>query len=258
MDGTLLNSDKNISDRTKATIMKAKEQGKRVVLATGRPKKGIDRYIKELDLFDDKDYVVTYNGALVQNTVSGDIIMNVPLNKQAYEELYDLSLMLNVGIHALSSNYVTTPKNNKYTGIESSLNGIDIIEKPVSQVDGNELIVKVMFVDHPETIERVIRLLPDWVYEKYTVVRSAPFFLEFLDPSVNKGFGVDAVAKQLGLSSESVICVGDAGNDLAMIEYAALGVAMENASEDVKRVANYVTHSNNDDGVAHIIEKFML
>lgn len=258
MDGTLLNEDKLISQRTHEAVAALKSVGKRVVLATGRPIQGILKYIHELNLFDEHDYVVTFNGALVQSTKDQKVLIDMPLNLEAYKELYELSKELGVHIHALTENSVLTPINNPYTEIESKINGIPIIVTPVEEVPKHTLIVKVMFIDAPVVLEQAIAKLPEWVKEKYSVLRSAPYFLEFLDPKVNKGFGVDAVVKTLGLSQNQVICVGDAGNDLAMIEYAQLGVAMENATPELKAAADYVTLSNDKDGVAHVIEKFML
>lgn len=258
MDGTLLNEDKMISQRTHEAVASLKAMGKRVVLATGRPIQGILKYIQELNLFDEHDYVVTFNGALVQSTKDQKVLIDMPLNIEAYKELYEVSKSLGVHIHALTENSVLTPINNPFTEIESSINGIPIVVCPVEEVPDSTLIVKVMFIDEPEVLERAISKLPEWVKEKYSVLRSAPYFLEFLDPKVNKGFGVDAVVKTLGLEQKQVICVGDAGNDLAMIEYAQLGVAMENATAELKAAADYVTLSNNQDGVAHVIEKFML
>ncbi|MCK8059171.1 MULTISPECIES: sugar-phosphatase [unclassified Fusibacter] len=258
MDGTLLNEDKNISKMTLDAIEALKAIGKKVVLATGRPLHGIKRYIDELDLLDEHDYVVTYNGALVQSTKGDHVLLDVPLDLDAFKELFALSQELGVHIHALTENSVITPKNNAYTEIESQINQIPIIEMPVGEVSENTLIVKVMFVDKPEILEDAISRLPQWVKDKYTVVRSAPFFLEFLDPRVNKGAGVHAIATKLGLKQSQVICVGDQGNDLAMIEYAQLGVAMKNATDDLKAAADYVTLSNEEDGVAHVIRKFML
>jgi Cof subfamily protein (haloacid dehalogenase superfamily) len=258
MDGTLLSEDKTISKRTHEMIAALKIKGKHVVLATGRPLKGVMNYVHELDLFDEHDYVVTYNGALVQSTKNDRILLDLPLSVAAYRELYDLSLELGVHIHALTSDSVLTPLNNPYTDIESSINQIPIITCPVNEVDEDTMIVKVMFIDAPEILEAAILKLPQWVKDKYTIVKSAPFFLEFLDPRVNKGAGVKAIVEKLGLGQHQVICVGDAGNDLAMIEYAHLGVAMGNATEDVKAIANYITKTNQEDGVAHVIEKFML
>lgn len=258
MDGTLLNEDKEISKRTREAIAQAKSMGKTVIIATGRPIKGVGRYIEELNLNSEQDYVVTFNGALVQSTKDHKIIMDMPLNVEAYRELYALSKELDVHIHALTDDSVLTPKNNPYTEIEASINQIPIVEGPVEEVREDTMIVKVMFIDAPEVLDRVIEELPDWVRGKYSVLRSTPYFLEFLDPRVNKGAGVKAVAERLGIDHKKVICVGDAGNDLAMIEYAKLGVAMENATEDVKAVADYITKSNEDDGVAHVIEKFLI
>jgi Cof subfamily protein (haloacid dehalogenase superfamily) len=113
-------------------------------------------------------------------------------------------------------------------------------------------------IDDPEILQKAVDNLPQEVYEKYTVVRSAPFFLEFLNKEVNKGVGVEMLAKHLGVKREEVITMGDAGNDLHMIEYAGMGIAMGNAFDEVKEAANYITDSNNEDGVAKAIEKFVL
>lgn len=258
MDGTLLNEKKEISNRCRKAIFKLKEQGKKLVLATGRPLNGVIQYIEKLELFDENDYVIAFNGALVQSTKSKQIIFHKPLSLDAYQELYRISRQLGVNIHALTDKSVLTPKNNPYTEIESGINKIPILEGPVEEVEASTLIVKVMFVDDPEKLDAALVQLPDWVKDKYTILRSAPYFLEFLDKSVNKGTGVSAVAKQLGIKREEVICVGDAGNDLAMIRYAGLGVAMGNAFDEVKSEADYITHSNEEDGVAHVIEEFML
>jgi Cof subfamily protein (haloacid dehalogenase superfamily) len=158
----------------------------------------------------------------------------------------------------LTDKSVLTPKNNPYTEIESDINKIPILEGPVEDVEASTLIVKVMFVDDPDRLDAALSQIPAGIKDKYTILRSAPYFLEFLDKSVNKGTGVSAVAKQLGIKREEVICVGDAGNDLAMIRYAGLGVAMGNAFDEVKSEADYITHSNEEDGVAHVIEEFML
>ena len=258
MDGTLLDENKEISNRCQKAIYNLKQKGKKIVIATGRPLNGVMNYLEKLDLFDENDYVVAFNGALVQSTKTKQIIFNKPLSLLEYKELYAVSQQLGVNIHALTNKSVLTPKNNPFTKIESSINRIPIIEGAVEDVAFSTVIVKVMFIDEPEKLDAIIPLLPAWVKDKYSILRSAPYFLEFLDKSVNKGAGVSAIAKVLGLEPEEVICIGDAGNDLAMIRYAGLGVAMGNAVPEVKSAADYITHSNEEDGVAHVIEKFML
>ena len=258
LDGTLLNKKKKISERCRSAILQLKDKGKKTILATGRPLYGAMKYMEMLELYDDDDYIVAFNGALVQNVKTKQIIYNQPLSWKAYQELYELSQHLGVNIHALTEQTVLTPKNNPYTKIESEINQIPIIEGPVDNADPSVIIVKVMFIDDPVKLDAIIPQIPSHVKEKYSILRSAPYFLEFLDKRVNKGAGVAAVAKQLGFSCDEVICVGDAGNDLAMVEYAGLGVAMGNAVDELKKAADYITGTNEEDGVAEVIERFML
>lgn len=258
MDGTLLNDKKEVSDRCQKYIDVLKEKGIKVVLATGRPLDGVMRYVEQLGLLDEDDYVVTYNGAFVQSTGTNKILYNKPLSLDSYKELYTVSQQLGVNIHALTESSVLTPKKNPYTEIESTINQIPTIEGAVKDIDPSTNIVKVMFVDDPKKLDEIIPLIPQWVKDKYSILRSASIFLEFLDKSVNKWIGVSAIAEELGIKQEEVICIGDAGNDIAMIEYAGLGVAMGNATDEVKAVADYITLTNEEDGVAHIIEKFLL
>ena len=100
--------------------------------------------------------------------------------------------------------------------------------------------------------------MPKEIYNKYTVLKSAPFFLEFINKEADKGEGLRALAKHLGVNKEEIIAMGDAGNDIAMIKYAGLGVAMKNASMEVKEIADFITESNEDDGVAKLIDKEVL
>lgn len=258
MDGTLLNEDKKISEENYLAIKKAKEKGVKVVLATGRPIKGIERYLDKLGLISNEDYCVTYNGSLVVNTGTKEVLTQVLLNSEDVHYLYDLSKKLDINIHALTTSGCITPELSKYTELEIKMNEIPFTEIDFHTIDDTTSVVKVMFVGEENKLSSVIENLPEEVYEKYTVVRSAPYFLEFLDKNVNKGAGVKSLAEKLGINQHEVICVGDAGNDIHMIEYAGLGVAMGNAFPEAKKVANYITYSNEEDGVAHVIDKFIL
>lgn len=258
MDGTLLNPSKEISKANAEAIRKARAKGKKVIIATGRPLVGIKKYLDHLEMNGEDDYVVAFNGALVQSIKTGEVLSQTTLTIADYVELYDLSVTLDVNVQALTEDLVLTPKYNPYSEVECKINHIGYIEGPVSEVPEETTIVKVMFVDDPKKLDAIIPMLPAPIVEKYTIVRSADIFLEFLHKSVNKGTGVKAVAEALGLEAAQVIAVGDAGNDIDMIEYAGLGVAMENAYDEVKDAADHVTLSNEKDGVAAVIKKFML
>lgn len=259
MDGTLLKSDKTVSERTKKAIKEARQKGVNVVIATGRPIGGVNRYLEELDMLGENDYVLSYNGGLVLKTKSKEVVSKVALTGSDLHYLYDLSKQLGVNIHAFSEVYgLITPKISKYTEEEANINNIKIEINDYSDIEDDHSIIKVMMIDEPEILEKAVNNLPKEVYEKYTVVRSTPYFLEFLNKAVNKGTGVKLLAEHLGINQEEVMTFGDAENDLDMIIYAGMGIAMKNGFEEVKEVANYITDSNEEDGVAKAIEKFVL
>lgn len=258
MDGTLLNDAKQISPANYEAIQNAKENGVKVVLASGRPLVGFKRYLEELNLVSEDEYVVAFNGAIVQSTAGNKIISKTTLNLEDYKELYELSKELKVNIHALTEDTVISPKDSKYTRLESEINLIHKEIIAVEDVPQDTAILKVMFIDDSKIIDEIIDKIPETVSSKYTIVRSEPFFLEFLHKSVNKGTGVAALAEKLNIKQEEVICIGDAGNDMHMIKYAGLGVAMGNAFPEIKRVASFITKTNEQDGVANVINKFIL
>lgn len=256
MDGTLLKEDKTISYKTHDAVMKAKEKGVKIVLATGRPLEGITDYLNYLGLNSDEDYVVTFNGAVVQSAKKR-VISEILMSGAELKDLYSLSKKLKVHIHAFSPEGCITPQNSKYTQTEAFFNHIAINTVSFDNIEDDAKIIKVMLVDEPEKLDAAISRIPKEYYDKYTIVKSAPYFLEFLNKDANKGTGVKFLAKSLNIKQEETICIGDAGNDLHMIKYAGVGVAMDNAFPEIKAAADYITYSNEDDGVAHVIEKFV-
>ena len=257
MDGTLLNGDKTISEENYSAIQKAKKAGVKIVLATGRPLNGIKKYLSHLNLINEDDYAVTFGGAVVQNTQSEKFISRYLLGLTDWNYLFALSQDLKVNIHTLTENSCITPKVNKYSTKEVTINNIPLIVDNPTNMKQNISFVKIMFIDEPEILEEAIKKLPKDIFDKYTIVRSTPYFLEFLNINANKGLAVETLAKSLNIKQEEVICIGDAGNDTHMVEYAGLGVAMENAFPELKKIADFITLSNENHGVAHVIDKFI-
>lgn len=259
MDGTLLKEDKTISMENIAAIEHAKKKGVKVVLATGRPLKGINNYLSTLNLKQDEDYAVTYNGAIVQNTKTGQPISKTLMSLEDLIYLYKLSLELGVGIHAFTTEGLITPSNpNKYTILEHTINDIPLNIVDFRTLSPDTKIIKVLWADEPQKLKAATKKLPKDIHEKYTCVLSSPFFYEFLNINSNKGTGVALLAKSLSIKPQEVICIGDAGNDIHMIKYAGLGVAMGNAFPETKAVADYITTTNEENGVANVINKFIL
>ncbi len=259
MDGTLLTTDKKVSERTEAAIKAAEAKGVKIVLASGRPLLGLNRYLEELELLKGEDYVLSFNGGLVQNTKTEEIVSKVSLKGADLKYIYEISKELNINIHAFSAkDGLVTPKNSKYTEYEAEINGIDINIKDFDEIEDEEDIIKVMMIDPQEILDPAIEKLPSEIYDKYSVFKSSPFFLEFTHKEVDKGLGLKKLGEYLGIKKEEIIACGDAGNDLSMVKYAGLGVAMDNATSEVKEAADFITASNDEDGIAKVIERFIL
>ncbi|MGF1747778.1 Cof-type HAD-IIB family hydrolase [Vibrio cionasavignyae] len=259
MDGTLLTSEKKITERTKRAIQAAKEKGVTVVLASGRPINGMLDSVKELGLNSPDDYIIHFNGAFVQKTQSGEVLHQKIIDGRSAKEIAALAKQLGLYCHAFSQELgLITTEANPYTDHEAEINKLDITVYDFDKLEDDHSIIKAMIVGEPSQLTAGITHIPSSFKDTYTIVQSAPFFLEFLNPLSNKGEGVSVVAKQLGISPDQVMCFGDAENDHHMIQFAGKGVAMANAMDATKALADYITDSNDEDGVAKAIETFVL
>ena len=261
IDGTLLNSKKEVTKEVFDAIQMAKKKGVKVVLSTGRPLPGVQSLLKELKLNNEENYVVTFNGGLVQEISSQDVISNIEMSYEDFNIIYnELSKKHNVKIHINTPDSVVVPYKDapKYSIHEANLNNIPVICMDESEINEDLTFCKVMLIDEPEIIDNIITKIPKDFHDKYTIVRSAPFFLDFLNKKVNKGSGLQALCNKLNIDPCEVIAVGDEENDRHMIEFAGLGVAMGNARDSIKEIANYITDSNDNHGIAKVISEFIL
>ena len=259
MDGTTLLPDHTISPAVKKAISAARKQGVHVVLCTGRPYAGVGSYLRELEMDEPEDYCVTYNGALVQKASDGSSVIQTPLNQDDYVYLEALSREVGSHFHALSRHTLYTANRHisRYTVKESMVTTIPLVFCEAENMAQNGPFLKVMMIDEPEVLDAAIAKIPAEVFERYNLVKSSPYFLEILNKRVSKGTAIQAIAEKLGLKPEEVMAIGDHENDIAMIEYAGVGVAMGNGIEKTKAASNFITRSNLEDGVAYAIEKYV-
>ncbi len=261
IDGTLLNKEKKVTKEVFDAIQAAKEKGVKVVLSTGRPLPGVQELLKELKLDDEENYVVTFNGGLVQEITTQEVISNIQMTYEDFDFIYnELSKKYNVKIHINTPDSVVVPYKEapKYSTHEANINKIPVISMNYEDINEELTFCKVMLIDEPDIIDDVITKIPNEFYDKYTIVRSAPFFLEFLNKKVNKGSGLKSLCDKIGIDPSEVIAVGDEENDRHMIEFAGLGVAMGNARDSIKEIANHVTETNENHGVAKVISDFII
>ncbi|MDN7146323.1 sugar-phosphatase [Liquorilactobacillus mali] len=261
IDGTLVNSQKELTKKVKETITQAKERNIKVVICTGRPISGVRKLLKELELDNqDEQYVVCFGGAVVQTT-AGKIISSQPITYQNYLDLEKLARKLNLHFHAISEDRIYTANKDigYYTVYESNLVSLGISYRTPDEMSNINLI-KAMFIDEQAILDKAIS---NWgpfskMENELVFTKSAPFYLEANAKGVNKGNALSKLGAVLGITPDEIMAIGDEQNDLSMIKFAGLGVAMKNAIPQVKEAASVTTDDNDHDGVAKAIQKYVL
>ena len=259
LDGTLTNNKKEMTTRTREALLSAEQQGLRVVLASGRPTYGITALAEELRLKDYGGYILAFNGGRITDCATGDIVFDQPLSPSVVEPLYDAVKAAGMEMLTYQDEVIAaTKKANKYVLHEAFINKMPVVEYSdfVNQV--KYPINKCLVVGDPAPLHELELRLVDAFKGRMDAYRSAGFFLECVPPGIDKERSLARLFEILSIDREAVIACGDGYNDQNMIQFAGLGVAMANAPKDVQDTADYITYSNEEDGVAHVVEKFVL
>lgn len=257
IDGTLTTSEKTISPATKSELLRLQQDGIYVVLASGRPTAGILPYARELKLQDFGNYVLSYNGARILNLKTNEMIYDKTLPTHIIPILYEEAVRSGVGLISYEGDGViaATPID-RYMEYEAQINRIPIREVPDFSSYVTFPVNKCLMTGEPETLIAVEARLKQQFHGLLSIYRSEPFFLEIMPQNIDKAASLQKLLGSLGLTQNQMICCGDGYNDVSMIEYAGVGVAMANAQDAVKDAADFITHSNNEDGIVTVIKKF--
>ena len=259
LDGTLTNNAKVITPRTKAALQAAADRGVRIVLASGRPTVGIEPLAKELELDRRGGCILSYNGGKIIDCKTGETLVQHEFPPELIDPVCIFARYWNVmPLTYDAKGIVTEDAANPYVGEEARINKI-----PARQVENLPAeiqwpINKLLLVGDPVDMPHVEELMQQKFAGKLSIYRSAPFFIETMPLGVEKSASLALLLKNMGLGPENLMACGDGWNDLPMIRYAGMGVAMGNAVPEVKQAAKYVTADNEHDGVGLAVEKFIL
>lgn len=259
IDGTLLTQKSEITTEVFEAIQAAKMAGVKIVITTGRPIAGVQNILKDLNLQEDNDFVITFNGALVQNASTGKEMIKTPLSYNDYLDIELLSRKLGVHMHVETKDGIYTANRNigKYTIHEASLVDMPVYYRTPEEMIDKE-IIKIMFIDEPEVLNNAIAKIPVDYSRRFMLVKSKPFFLEVCHKNVSKGNALTSLAEYLNISINETMAIGDEENDRSMLEKAGVAVVMENGTPELKKIADHITKSNDESGVAYAIREWGL
>lgn len=260
VDGTLLNDEREISKRTLAALLKVQQMGVRIVLASGRPTYGLMPLAKTLELGNYGGFVLSYNGCQIIKAQNGEILFERRINPEMLPYLEKKARKNGFAIFTYHDDtLITDSPDNEYIKNEALLNNLKIIKEDEFSTAIDFAPCKCMLVSDKE--KALIGLEQHWekrLAGTLDAFRSEPYFLEVVPCGVNKANTLGALLEHLGVTREEVIAVGDGVCDVTMLQLAGMGVAMGYSQDSVKVCADYVTASNEEDGVALAVEKLIL
>ncbi|MCS4488634.1 Cof-type HAD-IIB family hydrolase [Streptococcus sciuri] len=261
MDGTLLNSQKQIPTENIVALQQASKKGIKIVLCTGRPKSGIVPYFEQLGLTDE-EYIIMNNGCSVYNTKNWDLIVSEELS---YAEIK----RLNRTCASYDDVYLTLTGDKSYYVLADEVP--DLVQYDASLVfdtaraidefelkKEGEIIFQAMYMAKKASLDVFQADVDKELSQDFSTVRSQEYIYEILPQGISKASGLKQLARKLHIAPSEIMALGDAANDVEMLAFVGVSVAMGNASDDIKRRCRYTTNSNDDCGVAKAIYDYAL
>ncbi|MDR1753664.1 MAG: Cof-type HAD-IIB family hydrolase [Eubacterium sp.] len=259
LDGTLTDSRKKLTCRTRTAIQAAIDGGIKIILASGRPVLGIESLARELLLYDRGGYILAYNGGQIIDCGTNSVIFERLLNIKYYAEICRSAR--DFGVNALTydaKGVVAESSMAEYVIKEAFNNGLSIRKVGKLEDEITSEVVKFMIVGEPNKIALALKSLRDKLQGSVNVFLSEPYFMELTAPGIEKASALERLAAHLGINSDEFCGIGDGFNDIPMLKFCGYAVAMANAYKEVKDVADYITKSNDEEGVAAFLEDKVL
>jgi len=260
VDGTLVNSKKELSPQTLTTLLKTEHAGIRLVLASGRSPYGLRHLVEKLEMKKWGGYILPYNGAQIIDAKNDEVLFEKRIDPVMFPYLEKKAQKNGFAIFTYHRNQlITTDPENEHIRNEALLNGMEIVAVEDLSAAVNFSPNKCVLVSDDESA--LIALKEQWrkrLAGVLDVYRSEAFFLEVVPKFVDKGNTLGVLIEKLGISTEEVMAIGDGRRDFSMLQLAGLGIAMGNAQDSIKACADYITESNDQDGVAIAVQKFII
>lgn len=257
LDDTLLDCGLRISPRCIQTIQAVRKQGVIATIATGRMFKSVLPYARQLEM---DVPLITYQGAWVKNSLSGEVLYYRPVDRELARAVFEFFDCCGVHYHSYFDDNLCMENLTEEGRYYAQIAGVKpvIVDNLYAELENREPF-KIMGITFNEKmlLDMELSLKNRFGRELY-ITRSKPNFLEVMNRQATKADALQVVAEHYGIDRSNVMAIGDSYNDMDMLEWAGLGVAMGNAPKDVKEAADYVTTSNEEEGVAEALRRFVL
>ena len=260
MDGTLLNSKKELLEETKQYFKNFHNKNTEtlLVLCTGRPESGIRPYLKDLGYLEENHYIISQNGANIYESQTGKRVMDAFVDSAAIQKWIELGKKHGISVMGAGVDYYYSFDEDPTEWMEFD---VKLVSGKLKRIPTKESLntdfYKILLMGDEEQLNEFETFIPEEWRDEFYVVRSQKYLVEVLTKGVNKAFGLEKLAQKLNIQPSEIAAIGDAANDIEMLEYAGLAIAMGNASEEVKAIADIVTDTNENNGVIKAIDNLI-
>ena len=260
MDGTLLNSKKELLEETKQYFKDFHKKGTDtlLVLCTGRPESGIRPYLKDLGYLEENHYIISQNGANIYESQTGIRVMDAFLDSAAIQKWIELGKKHGISVMGAGVDYYYSFDEDPTEWMEFE---VKIVSGKLKRITTEESLstdfYELLLLGDEKQLNEFETFIPEERRDEFYVARSQKYLLEVLKKGVNKAFGLEKLAAALNIDPCEIAAIGDAANDIEMLEYAGLAIAMGNASEEVKAISDIVTDTNENNGVIKAIDNLI-
>lgn len=256
IDGTLVNSEKKITEATKSALMRIQKAGVKLAIASGRPSKGVVPFADELELNKYDGFIMPFNGCNIINYQTKETVFANTLSMEVVKKAYDTAKEYGLELITYKGDVIISETDdNPYLLIEARINKMDVEKVPDVYDAIEEAPVKCLILgdgDYLGTIESEVKAK---IGAGANVFRSEPFFIEVVPEGLDKAAAIAELIKKLGIEQSETMAFGDGFNDVSMVAYAGMGVAMSNGCDKIKEVADRIAPDNDHDGIAAVINE---
>ena len=257
LDGTLTNNEKEVTPKTREALWRAMDDGATVVLASGRPTYGIEPVADCLELDQRGGYILSYNGAKIVNWKTKEQLYAKHLPDGIIPEIYAFAKAYHYGLLGYKDNVIITENaSDRYVLEECRINKMQARQVDYLLDNLEEEPIKLLMTGDPEVMARAEGQVLDLLGERIDAYRSMPFFIELVAKGIDKAVSLQRLLSILRCTPSEMVAFGDGYNDLSMLRFAGMGVAMGNAVPEIRAIADYITLSNEEDGIAAALEHF--
>lgn len=255
MDDTLLDGELKVSPQTREAINKAHEQGAFVTIATGRMFCSSLPYALELNI---KTPIITYNGGMIRSAFSKDMLFHKTIAPDIANKIVEYFHEKGWYLQSHINDVLYVVERGEKAQYYENVAGVQAVPIGEQFYTMSHEPTKMLAIAEPHQILEIQKMIHAEFGKEVYAATSKSNYLEMMHPSVNKGYALQLLAESMKLSRDEVMAIGDSNNDIPMLEYAGLGVAMGNSTDKIKAVAQAVTGHHNEHGVAQAIEKYVL